>query len=125
VGAGGLTWDVIGLAVLSVMVLNVAIWLVYLWARGEASLAAFGVQRGRLVTPRQEIEHLKAAVALLQSEIQSLKAPKSTASPYNQAMELLQKGLSVSDVAATCGITRGEAELLVALFRKSKTNDVG
>jgi hypothetical protein len=39
-------------------------------------------------------------------------------SPYNLAIQMARKGASANDVASGCGISRGEAELIVALYRK-------
>ena len=35
--------------------------------------------------------------------------------PYRQAIQLAQQGLGVDEVAASCAISRGEAELIVAM----------
>ena len=39
---------------------------------------------------------------------------------YSQAIRLARQGLDSSAVAAGCGISRGEAELIVALYRASQ-----
>ncbi len=37
--------------------------------------------------------------------------------PYNQASQLVNKGANIDDLVDTCGLTRGEAELLVMMQR--------
>ncbi len=41
--------------------------------------------------------------------------------PYRQAMHLAKKGASVEDLVTTCGLNRGEAELLLSLYRAKTT----
>ena len=66
-----------------------------------------------------EISELRKQVARLQSEVERLKSATPPAvSPYNQAIQMARQGLSASEVASGCGISRGEAELIVALYRK-------
>lgn len=66
-----------------------------------------------------EIGELRRQVTQLQAEIERLKsATPPAASPYNQAIQMARQGLSASEVASGCGISRGEAELIVALYRK-------
>lgn len=36
---------------------------------------------------------------------------------YNHAIKLVQKGASIDELIATCGLVRGEAELLIRLHR--------
>jgi hypothetical protein len=67
----------------------------------------------------QELGELRRQVAQLQAELEKLKSPAPPAvSPYNQAIQMARQGLSASEVASGCGISRGEAELIVALYRK-------
>ena len=39
--------------------------------------------------------------------------------PYAQASELVHKGADIDELMETCGLTRGEAELLVMMQRGS------
>lgn len=38
-------------------------------------------------------------------------------SPYSQAIEMAEQGRSIDELAAKCGISRGEAELIVAMHQ--------
>ncbi|MGL4995905.1 MAG: DUF2802 domain-containing protein [Deefgea sp.] len=40
-------------------------------------------------------------------------------SSYAQAIRLAQKGADAPEVAAVCGISRGEADLIVAIYRSA------
>lgn len=78
---------------------------------------------------RQEIENLKVRLASLQVQHVHLdplqknisdlpRAPnESDATPYSQAIRMAQSGADADAVAAGCGISRGEADLIVALYR--------
>ena len=74
---------------------------------------------------RRELEALKAQVMQMQGQgvrlrqqVEELRQGQNL-SPYAQAIQLAQQGLSPAEVAASCGISRGEAELVVALYRGS------
>ena len=75
---------------------------------------------------RRELEALKAQVMQMQGQgvrlrqqVEELRQGQNL-SPYAQAIQLAQQGLSPAEVAASCGISRGEAELVVALYRGSR-----
>ncbi|MBL8508115.1 DUF2802 domain-containing protein [Chitinimonas sp. JJ19] len=72
---------------------------------------------------RDEIVALKREVAGLRARLEEdepVTAPPESESAYGQALKLAQKGLDSAAVAASCGISRGEAELIVALYRASQ-----
>ncbi len=105
------------LAIYAVEVLLLLRWSgrrVSLWARTEASSEGQALNALSL-----EIAELRGQVARLQGELERLKsATPSAISPYNQAIQMARQGLSASEVSSRCGISRGEAELIVALYRK-------
>lgn len=91
---------------------------------------------------RRELGALKAALGVQQEEIGALHAqiagleqrsliepppavtaePAQSASPeYSEALVLARRGMSVDDIAARCGITRSEAELVVSLAAGGQT----
>ena len=83
------------------------------WKRGARSAADLV---GQLL---REIAELRRQVARLQGEVDKLRAaPQPTVSPYTQAIQMARRGAGASEVASGCGISRGEAELIVALHRK-------
>lgn len=73
----------------------------------------------RITRMSAEIIELREHVTRLECEVEKLRSvTDANVSPYNQAIRMARQGLSASDVAAGCGISRGEAELIVALYRK-------
>ena len=116
------TWRellVVVIAVLAIYVAEVLLLLrssgrVSLWVRTESSSGGQALNALSL-----EIAELRSQVARLQGELDRLKsATPSPISPYNQAIQMARQGLSASEVSSRCGISRGEAELIVALYRK-------
>ena len=87
-----------------------------LWQRGaEASM-----QHRELQSLELEVSQLHEQITQLQAEMEKLKTVQQmSASPYSQAVQLAQQGLDVNEVALRCGISRGEAELIVAMHRTS------
>lgn len=84
-----------------------------IWQRGaEAHARSREVQSLEL-----EFTLLQERVDRLQKELELLKAQQVAVTPYTQAIQMAQQGLNVNEVAASCGISRGEAELIVALHR--------
>lgn len=73
----------------------------------------------RMTRMSAEIVDLREHVARLEAELEKLRSvTDANVSPYNQAIRMARQGLSATEVAAGCGISRGEAELIVALYRK-------
>lgn len=62
---------------------------------------------------------LQEQVTRLSAEVERLKTAQQGGSPYSQAIAMARRGVSVGEIAASCGISRGEAELIVALHRAS------
>jgi hypothetical protein len=119
-----ITWRellVIAIAVLAIYVAEVLLLLrwsgrrrVSLWTRPPSP-----AENQALNALSLEIAELRKQVVLLQNEVDRLRsATPSAVSPYNQAIQMARQGLSASEVASGCGISRGEAELIVALYRK-------
>ncbi len=83
------------------------------WQKGAEAHA----QSRELQALELELSQLHQQVNLLQTEVDQLKAQQVAVTPYTQAIQMAQQGLDVGEVAASCGISRGEAELIVALHR--------
>lgn len=74
---------------------------------------------------QQEIEGLKVRIAALQiqqlGEVQApeaaLAAVAANDTPYAHAIRLAQMGKDATAITAECDISRGEADLIVALYR--------
>jgi hypothetical protein len=67
-----------------------------------------------------ELAQLREQVLKLRSELDQMQTLQAK-TPYSQAIQLAQQGLDANQLAANCGISRGEAELIVALYRANAT----
>lgn len=66
-----------------------------------------------------ELVELRKQVSELAAEVDRLRNSSPAAiSPYNHAIQMARQGNSAAEVCAACRISRGEAELIVALYRK-------
>ena len=73
-----------------------------------------------------EVQHLRSDVAGLREELKLLKAARRVSPQYNEAMMLAQRGIDAQGIADQCGISVGEAELVLALSRnKQEYEDYG
>lgn len=86
--------------------------------------ATLSEQREQIAQLQREIESLKVRLATLFAQQQTESASAlsempidESDSPYSQAIRLAQSGADADKVAAQCGISRGEADLIVALYR--------
>jgi len=113
---------VVVIVVLGVHVVELVLLLRWSGARGTRAwmrAAATTTESQVLNSMGLEIAELRQQVARLQAEVDKLRSVSLPAtSPYNQAIQMARQGLSASEVASGCGISRGEAELIVALYRK-------
>ena len=70
---------------------------------------------------RAEIGILKSRVEVLEKRLaaeEETREEEAVLSPYAQATQLARQGLSATELCARCGISRGEAELIVALHQR-------
>ena len=65
---------------------------------------------------RQEIEQLKERLNQLEAKLHEPEPqPEPEVSPYQRAINLARQGRDVASIAEGCGISRGEAELIVSM----------
>ncbi|PHV12473.1 DUF2802 domain-containing protein [Chitinimonas sp. BJB300] len=93
-------------------------------------LLSLRVTQNKQVTRQllERIEYLEDQLQIIRRELSGVAErshPPESPEPvgetaYAQAMRLAGQGLDSSAVAAGCGISRGEAELIVALYRASQ-----
>ena len=94
-------------------------------AAAEAAVPTFGEQLQRS-SLEAEVQHLRSDVAGLREELKLLKAARRVSPQYNEAMMLAQRGVDAQGIADQCGISVGEAELVLALSRnKQEYEDYG
>ena len=70
-----------------------------------------------MIGVRAQLDALQAGFDALTSEIEQIKAARAVSPQYNDALSLAQKGMRPEDIAETCGISVGEADLVCALAR--------
>lgn len=118
-----ITWRELLIGALLVLVVYIAEMLLLMrspkplglriWQKGaEASAAA---QSREVQYLELELTQLQDQVRRLQSELDQMKTQQAAVTPYSNAIQMAEQGLNVSDVASRCGISRGEAELIVAM----------
>ena len=119
-----ITWRELLVVVVAVLGVHAAaLALLLRWSAGGGARGKRGAQpsaeRQVLNGMSLEIAELRKQVGRLQAEVEKLRSlGLPAASPYNQAIQMARQGSNASEVASGCGISRGEAELIVALYRK-------
>jgi hypothetical protein len=73
---------------------------------------------------RDELARLSDQVAEVLEDVELLKSSRNVSPLYSEAMGLAQQGHDARSIAGRCGISIGEAELVVALSRKEQGFDV-
>lgn len=89
------------------------------WAQSPAQFGEHLLRAGI----EAELQQLRGEVASLSDELAKLKAARRVSPQYNEAMLLAQRGMSAQAIADQCGISVGEAELVMALSRNKQEYD--
>ena len=116
-GSFVITWKellLFGIIVLAVYIAE----LLLLMGSGKS----LGLRFWRRREERQDLAAIKAQLAALEARLAKLEAAGSSAedmeivsTPYGKAFTLAKQGMDVAQVALSCGISREEAELIVAM----------
>ncbi len=128
-----ITWRELLIAIIAVLAVYAAELLLLLRfgrqprlpfrTRARPDPASQPLQNYALGHLREEVNELRRTVATLRTDLESLQkrsvnaapaAPAAT-TPYAQAIQLAREGGDAVALARDCGISRGEAELIVAL----------
>lgn len=75
------------------------------------------VKSRELQSLEMELTRLHEQVDKLQAEFDQWKTQQAVVTPYTHAIQMAQQGLDAGELSASCGISRGEAELIIALHR--------
>ncbi len=67
-----------------------------------------------------ELQQMRGEVGALRDELAKMKAARRVSPQYNEAMLLAQRGMNAQAIADQCGISVGEAELVMALSRNKQ-----
>lgn len=91
----------------------------------------FFLKKMKTARPPQEVHPLLERIESLESRVNELeqsqpalsidKFANDAQSPYSHAIKLAEEGYDVASIAAESGISRGEAELIIALYRSGGT----
>ena len=111
-----LTWAQVAVVALAAIGLYVIELVLFMRAASRQA------ERERLTS--QRLEAMANAVSALQERADALtkeldairRGPKSSGQ-YREAVEMAEQGLEAAAVADSCGISRAEADLIVALYR--------
>ncbi|MHB1231989.1 MAG: DUF2802 domain-containing protein [Burkholderiales bacterium] len=116
-GSFVITWKellLFGIIVLAVYIAE----LLLLMGSGKS----LGLRFWRRREERQDLAAIKTRLAMLEARLAKLEAAGSTtedmeivSTPYGKAFTLAKQGMDVAQVALSCGISRAEAELIVAM----------
>jgi len=118
-----ITWPQIAVVGLIVLGIYVAELLIFLRKVRHGKAGNQRLLEAEQDSQRDEITMLRRELAALRARLDELPVEQAVAEPesaYGQAMKLAQQGMDSAAVAAGCGISRGEAELIVALYRASQ-----
>lgn len=111
-----LTWTqvlVIALAAIGLYVLELAAFM------RAARRQAVQEQRVRERLEAQETQFAKLSERLegLEAAVEGLRRAPQSSGQYREAVELVERGADAAKVAENCGISRAEADLILALHR--------
>ncbi len=68
----------------------------------------------------QRLEALEAEQQVLQTRQEQLELRDPDNRSYERAIQLVHRGASIEDLMASCGLSRGEAELVLAVNRSDQ-----
>jgi hypothetical protein len=64
-----------------------------------------------------ELTALRERVSGLSADVDAVRRAPQSSGQYREAVEMAERGLDAVSVAESCGISRAEADLIVALYR--------
>jgi hypothetical protein len=73
--------------------------------------------RERLEAQTTEIASLRERIDGVEAAIDGLRRAPQSSGQYREAVEMAERGSDAATVADSCGISRAEADLIVALYR--------
>ncbi len=86
------------------------------------AISAINLEVQRL---RRESADMKAELDQLREDVRQLKATHNVSPIYSEAMTMAQRGELPAGIAARCGISLGEAELVAALANRQFGDEDG
>ncbi len=115
-----LTWyQVFVIAAAAVGFYALELWFFLRAARKQAEHEAAG--RARLDALGADVAALREQVAGLSADLSAVRRAPQSSGQYREAVEMAEQGRDAAAVADNCGISRAEADLIVALHRSRAT----
>jgi len=115
-GSVTLTWyQVLVIAAAAIGFYVLELWFFLRAARKQTESEAAG--RARLDELGAEIAALREQMAGLSTDMSAVRRAPQSSGQYREAVEMAEQGLDAAAVAENCGISRAEADLIVALYR--------
>lgn len=68
-----------------------------------------------------ELKQMRSELAALRADVERLKTARAVSPQYSEAVTLAEKGADAQSIAARCGISVGEAELVLALTQRQES----
>jgi len=113
-----ITWRELLIVVALILAVYIAEML-FLMRTGEGVLRRRRVPEQRndeLLQIRNDVADLNTRIVALEGYIQQLQAESDTEStPYSRAIQMARQGRDASRISESCGISRGEAELIISM----------
>jgi hypothetical protein len=73
--------------------------------------------RERLDALAAEVASLREQLSVVATDLSAVRRAPQSSGQYREAVEMAEQGLDAAAVADRCGISRAEADLIVALYR--------
>lgn len=111
-----LTWAQVAVVALAAIGLYVIELVLFMRAASRQA------ERERLTSQRleamaNEVSALQERADALTKELDAIRRGPKSSGQYREAVEMAEQGLEAAAVADSCGISRAEADLIVALYR--------
>ena len=111
-----MTWAQVAVVAL----LAIGLYVVELFAFMRAARRQAEQERGvreRLEAQATEIGTLRERIDGLDATIEGLRRAPQSSGQYRESVDMAERGSDAATVADSCGISRAEADLIMALYR--------
>jgi hypothetical protein len=117
-----ITWRELLIGVVLILAVYIAeVLLLTRSGKGKTSRRDDEARNREMQSLELEISRLHERLEKLQADVEQLKVGQASAArPYGEAVKMAEGGVDVDQLAASCGISRGEAELIIAVNRFSQ-----
>lgn len=85
------------------------------WLGRKRNAAAEAALQEELAQIKQRVELLEARLGPVQTAAEAEMSAMADATPYNRAIQMARQGRDAARISESCGISRGEAELIVSM----------